>query len=93
MNVNRIISILEHIQTLDEYSYGENNLAIEEAISAVKFSFRAKELLTACAELFDKQFDSPYVLNLLEETVFYDGVECDGDCLAGDIADLLEYGE
>lgn len=51
-------------------------------------------LLKACMELMSKQNDSPYVLNILEETVNYDGVECDGECLLEDIKDyLIEIGE
>lgn len=51
-------------------------------------------LLKACMELMSKQNDSPYVLNILEETVNYDGVECDGGCLLDDIKDyLIEIGE
>lgn len=46
---------------------------------------RAKTLLKATKELLDKQADSYYVLNLLSETVFYDGTECDGSCLKEDI--------
>ena len=45
-------------------------------------------------ELMSKQNDSLYVLNILEETVNYDGVECDGGCLLEDIKDyLIEIGE
>ena len=55
---------------------------------------RAIILLKAARELLEKQKESPYVLNLLCETVFYDGVDCDGDCLCDDILDyLLEIGE
>lgn len=46
---------------------------------------RAKILLKATKELLEKQEDSCYVLNLLAETVFYDGVDCDGTCLKDDI--------
>ena len=46
-------------------------------------------LLKACMKLMSKQNDSPYVLNILEETVNYDGVECDGGCLLEDIKDYL----
>lgn len=51
-------------------------------------------LLKACMELISRQNDSPYVLNILEETVNYDGAECDGACLLEDIKDyLIEIGE
>lgn len=46
---------------------------------------RAKTLLKATKDLLEKQDNSYYVLNLLEETVFYDGAECDGTCLKDDI--------
>jgi hypothetical protein len=42
-------------------------------------------LLKACRDLLRKQEDSVYVLNLLEETVFYDDADCDGYCLLDDI--------
>lgn len=41
--------------------------------------------IKATKDLLEKQDNSYYVLNLLEETVFYDGVECDGNCLKIDI--------
>jgi hypothetical protein len=46
---------------------------------------RAKILLKATKDLLEKQADSYYVLNLLSETVFYDGSECDGNSLKEDI--------
>ena len=46
---------------------------------------RAKTLLKATKELLEKQENSSYVLNLLEETVLYDEAECDGTCLKDDI--------
>ena len=48
---------------------------------------RAKTLLKATKELLERQDNSYYVLNLLEETVFYDEAECDGYCLNDDIGD------
>lgn len=55
---------------------------------------RAMILLKACLSLLDKQKDSCFVLNLLEQTVVYDGTECDGYCLSDDIKDyLMEKGE
>lgn len=46
---------------------------------------RAKTLLSATYNLLCKQKDSPYVLNLLAETITYDEAECDGSCLMDDI--------
>ena len=46
---------------------------------------RKVTLLKACAALLSKQKDSNYVLNLLEETVYYDDADCDGYCLLDDI--------
>ena len=51
---------------------------------------RAKILLIATKELLEKQEESFYVLNILEQTVFYDDAECDGYCLKDDIIDFLE---
>lgn len=47
-------------------------------------------LLSKCLELFKLQEESPYVLNLLEQTVYYDDVECDGFCLMEDIENVFE---
>ncbi len=47
---------------------------------------RAEVLLRAAFDLLSKQRDSGYTLDLLGETAFYDGVECDGSCLMDDIA-------
>ena len=49
----------------------------------------AKILLKASRDLLNKQNETIYVLNLLEETVEYHGVECDGYCLIDDIDDWL----
>ena len=46
-------------------------------------------LLKATYDLLKKCSESFYVLNPLETTVFYDGVECDGQCLMEDIEDEL----
>lgn len=48
-------------------------------------------LLRAALELLKKCDEGPYVKNALTETVWYDGTECDGMCLASDIA--AELGE
>lgn len=50
---------------------------------------RAILLLRKVVELFDKQDETIYVLNILEQMVTYDGVECDGYCLKDDIEFLL----
>ncbi|AJD29234.1 MULTISPECIES: hypothetical protein [Clostridium] len=46
-------------------------------------------LLKACRDLLKKQENSSYVLDLLEETVFYDDADCDGYCLLKDIEMVL----
>lgn len=46
---------------------------------------RKKVLLKACLELLQRQEDDECVLNLLEESVFYDNTNCDGACLLEDI--------
>ena len=46
---------------------------------------RAKTLLKATYDLLQKQIESPYVLNMLAETIEYDEAECDGNCLMDDI--------
>jgi hypothetical protein len=53
---------------------------------------RAKVLLKATLDLLQKQKESHYVLNLLENTVFYDNAECDGYCLFDDIENFLNCG-
>ena len=50
---------------------------------------RYKILLKAAYDLLKKQDGSFYVLNLLGETVDYDGAECDGYRLIEDIAEVL----
>lgn len=62
-------------------------------IQALKFNSRARELLEAAIKLLNKQNESPYVLNLLDELVYYDDCECDGNCLLEDIEILLTHGE
>ena len=46
---------------------------------------RAKILLRATKDILQKCDDSFYVLNALEVTAIWDGVECDGYCLKDDI--------
>ena len=50
---------------------------------------RARTLLKATYELLNKQAESYYVLNILEETIFYDNAECDGGCLMEDIDEFF----
>lgn len=47
-------------------------------------------LLKACLDLLQKQEDTIFVLNILEETVQYDGADCDGYCLMEDIKTELD---
>lgn len=54
-----------------------------------EFETRARELLKATLDLLKKCGEGRYVKDALRETVFYDEAECDGACLANDIADLL----
>ena len=46
-------------------------------------------LLKVAYQLLKQQDDSCYVLNLLEETTVWDGVDCDGYCLMEEIEVLL----
>jgi hypothetical protein len=50
---------------------------------------RKAVLLRAAYDLLKKQDESGTVLNLLGETVFYDGTDCDGSCLMEDIKNEL----
>ena len=50
-------------------------------------------LLKACMDLLKRQEKSSYILNLLSETTFYDGVDCDGLCLLEDIEAELSQSE
>ena len=52
-------------------------------------SCRKDYLLRRCYELLKKQDDSNFVLNLLEEEIFYDDAKCDGYWLMSDIEDTL----
>ena len=51
---------------------------------------RAIVLLKATYEMLKKQEESPIVLNILEQTAVWDGVECDGYCLKDEIKDWFE---
>lgn len=59
-----------------EYTVGVNRMGKEP---------RYITLLRAAHALLHKQYHAGIVLNLLEETVFYDEAECDGNCLLNDI--------
>ena len=50
---------------------------------------RQLTLLKASYNLLKKQDVSPYTLNLLEETIVYEGAEYDGYCLMEEIAEEL----
>ncbi len=93
MDSYRVIELLEYIKTFDEHNYGATKIALDEAIQYIKFGLRAEELLKACIELLNKQNESSYVLNLLDELIYYDDCECDGNCLLEDIENLLECRE
>lgn len=47
-------------------------------------------LLKAAYDVLKKCQQSMYVKNVLEQTAFYDGTECDGLCLMEDIAIELD---
>lgn len=51
---------------------------------------RSVVLLRACLDLLNKQKESYCVLNMLEQTVYYDGTDCDGYCLSEDIELYLD---
>tara|TARA_R110002096_G_C14052450_1_gene673493 strand:- start:75 stop:305 length:231 start_codon:yes stop_codon:yes gene_type:complete len=50
---------------------------------------REQTLLRVAWQLLQKQNDSCYVLNVLEQSTVWDGVMCDGGCLMEEIGDLL----
>jgi hypothetical protein len=65
-------------------------VTLADAEAAVRAaSDRKSVLLKAAYDLLAKQRDSGYVLNLLQETAFYDDADCDGYCLMEEIADEL----
>lgn len=63
-----------------------------QLVERLKELKRARYLLKVSYDLLRKQEESLYVLNILSETIFYDGAECDGYCLMEDINNFLEYG-
>ena len=54
---------------------------------------RAEILLRAAYDLLKKCDSGGYIKDALTETVFYDDAECDGYCLANDIASELGLDE
>lgn len=52
---------------------------------------RAVTLLRATLEILRKCESSPYILDVMGETAFYDEAECDGYCLMDDIRNYLDY--
>ena len=50
---------------------------------------RAKILLRATLDILRKCEKSPTVLDVSSQTAFWDGTECDGNCLREEIEELL----
>ncbi len=90
--IGELPDIRAQYDVLNKEEYGKYH-ACSLAIKTLKFNIRARELLEATIKLLNKQNESPYVLNLLDELVYYDDCECDGNCLLDDIENLLECGE
>ena len=65
----------------------EDHYQLAEWLKELKY---ARVLLKAAYEIFKQCDDSYYVLNVLEQTTVYDGVECDGYCLMEDIEVFME---
>lgn len=69
-----------------ERGYAQGKKDTEKSIDTyIQALDRAKTLLKATWNLLQKQNETIYVLNMLEELVYYDGTECDGSCLMDDI--------
>ena len=85
----KALQTLDYMKRFYNCSYGTTLLAINRSIDALYFEMRARELFNAVIDLLVKQRESDVVLNLLEETVYYDEAECDGRCLMEDICHLL----
>jgi hypothetical protein len=47
-------------------------------------------LLRAAYQILEKQNNTSYVLNVLEQTSVWDGVTCDGGCLLEEIGNYLD---
>lgn len=82
----------ENEQLKQELLTYKNAICNKECAEVWGESERAKILLKATLDLLQKQKESHYVLNLLENTVFYDEAECDGYCLFDDIEMFLTNG-
>ena len=54
---------------------------------------RKDVLLKACYDIIKKCNEGRYVKNVLEQTAFYDDTDCDGFCLANDIAEIYNLPE
>lgn len=65
----------------------EDHRQLAEWLKELKY---ARVLLKATHDLLSKCDESFYVLNVLEQTTVYDGVECDGYCLMEDIKEVME---
>ena len=65
----------------------EDHRQLAEWLKELKY---ARVLLKAAHDLLHKCDESFYVLNVLEQTTVYDGVECDGYCLMEDIEEVME---
>lgn len=71
----------------EHYKCANVNRQLAKLLKELKY---ARVLLKASYEIFKKCDDSSYVLNVLEQTTVYDGVECDGYCLMEDIEAFME---
>lgn len=80
---------IDECQTLNIREEG-TELILKKEGQTMDLLERATTLLTAAKDLLEKQDNSCYVLNLLRETVVYDGAECDGNCLKDDIDDWFD---
>lgn len=80
---NEYQRMLEHTY---ERGYKQGKKDTEKSIDTyIQALDRAKTLLKATWNLLQKQNETIYVLNMLEELVYYDDCECDGNCLMDDI--------
>ena len=56
----------------------------------IEDSDRAVTLLKATLQILQKCRNAPCIIDVLGETAFYDGTDCDGYCLMDDIKCYLE---